>query len=68
MDEKKTNKHYENIQEGTNSGKKENAEDVTQYGEFISTFHSWVPPEEQKRKAKMLEDATNKDHNYRKQQ
>ena len=29
--------------------------DVSLYGEFVSTFHSWVSSEEQKSKAKELE-------------
>ncbi len=33
-------------------------EDATQYGEFISSFDKWIPPEEQKKKAKKLEDIT----------
>ena len=42
-------------------------EDTTQYGEFISSFDAWIPPEEQKRKAKKLEDATNKNNTYKQQ-
>ena len=38
--------------------KKENAEDSTKYGEFISSFFSWVSPEEQKENAKKLEKIT----------
>ena len=43
-------------------------EDSTKYGEFISSFDHWISPEEQKRKAKKLEDATSKSNAYRKQQ
>lgn len=33
-------------------------EDRTEYGEFIATFDAWMTPEEQKRRAKYLEDST----------
>ena len=31
-------------------------EDTTEYGEFIASFDAWLTPEEQKRRAKHLED------------
>lgn len=31
-------------------------EDTTEYGEFVATFDAWLTPEEQKRRAKYLED------------
>lgn len=31
-------------------------EDSTEYGEFIATFDAWMTPEEQRRRAKHLED------------
>ena len=31
-------------------------EDRTEYGEFIATFDAWMTPEEQRRRAKYLED------------
>lgn len=31
-------------------------EDSTEYGEFISSFDAWITPEEQKRKARYLEE------------
>ena len=33
-------------------------EDCTEYGEFIATFDAWMTPEEQKRRAKYLEDSS----------
>ena len=33
-------------------------EDTTQYGEFVSSFHKWIPPEEQKQNAKKLNNIT----------
>ena len=31
-------------------------EDTTEYGEFIASFDAWLTPEEQKRRAKHIED------------
>ena len=36
-------------------------EDSTKYGEFISSFFSWITLDKQKKKAKELEDMTKKD-------
>ena len=36
-------------------------EDATKYGEFISSFFSWITLDKQKEKAKDLENMTNKD-------
>ena len=33
-------------------------EDTTKYGEFVSSYFSWVAPEEQKETAKKLEKIT----------
>lgn len=33
-------------------------EDSTKYGEFISSFHEWLPPEKQKERAHKLENVT----------
>ena len=30
-------------------------EDTTEYGEFVCTFHSWLPIEEQKKNADYME-------------
>ena len=39
-------------------------EDATKYGEFISSFFSWIPLPKQKENANRLEDITkNKDKN-----
>lgn len=38
--------------------KKEDREDVTKYGEFISSYFAWVPPEKQKNIVKKLENMT----------
>lgn len=33
-------------------------EDRTEYGEFVATFDAWMTPEEQRRRAKYLEEST----------
>lgn len=33
-------------------------EDSTEYGEFIATFDAWMTPEEQRRRARYLEEST----------
>ncbi len=37
------------------SEKQEEIEDVTKYGEFVSSYFAWISLEEQKRKAEKLE-------------
>lgn len=37
---------------------KEESEDVTKYGEFVSSYFAWVPPEKQKKRAKELDEKT----------
>lgn len=37
---------------------KENVEDTTKYGEFISSFFSWIGLDKQKKRAKELENMT----------
>ena len=34
-------------------------EDATEYGEFVATFDAWMTPEEQKRRARNLENLEN---------
>ena len=51
--------------------KNENEEDVTKYGEFVTTYFAWIPPEKQKRRANELNEIkkiTKKDDrkNYKK--
>ena len=38
----------------------EDVEDVNVYGEFISSYFAWLPPEKQKQKAKELDKKTKK--------
>lgn len=42
-------KHEENCLEG---------EDITKYGEFISSYFAWIPLNKQKRRANELENMT----------
>ncbi len=48
-------------------GKEENGEDVTKYGEFISTYFAWVAPEKQKDVVKKLENMTKSEKNEEKE-
>ena len=38
----------------------EESEDVTKYGEFISSYFAWLTPEKQKKKANEIENMTDK--------
>ena len=38
----------------------EPAEDVTKYGEFVSSYFAWLTLERQKKQAKNMQDMTNK--------
>ena len=40
----------------------EKKEDATKYGEFVSSYFSWITLEEQKKKAKEMEKMTKKDN------
>ena len=40
---------------------KEDKEDTTKYGEFVSSYFEWITPDEQKQKAKELEQLGKKD-------
>ena len=51
---KKINKNKEIKNEHENG-----IEDTTKYGEFVSSFFEWMTPEEQKRRAKHLENLEN---------
>lgn len=47
-----TNESYDNINNN------EHVEDVTKYGEFVSSYFSWLPPEKQKKRAKEIDNMT----------
>ncbi len=68
MDEKKqystiSQNEVEKDNVGSNIGnfnmdKNETEEDVTKYGEFISSYFAWLTPERQKKRAKEIDDMT----------
>ena len=41
-----------------NFDKNENEEDVTKYGEFVSSYFVWLTPERQKKRAKEIDEMT----------
>ena len=41
-----------------NMDKSESEEDVTKYGEFISSYFAWLTPDRQKKRAKEIDDMT----------
>ena len=62
--EKQYNEIKKNEIEKDNVGKinknqnDENTEDTTKYGEFISSYFAWLPPEKQKQRAKEIDNMT----------
>ncbi len=42
-------------------GKNEETEDVTKYGEFVSSYFAWLTPERQKKRAKEIDEMTKKE-------
>ena len=46
-----------------NRNKNEEMEDVTKYGEFISSYFKWLTPEEQKKRANELNEITKQEKN-----
>jgi formiminotetrahydrofolate cyclodeaminase len=49
-----------NVNKKRRENKEEIEEDTTKYGEFISSYFAWISPEEQKERAKKLQDITKK--------
>ena len=39
-------------------GQMEEIEDVTKYGEFVTSYFAWLTPERQKKRAKEIDDMT----------
>lgn len=59
QNQEKINDHIEEERrEQVNFANQEIGEDVTQYGEFVSTYFAWVPPTKQKQRANELEEMT----------
>ncbi len=44
--------------ENKNNIKDERIEDITMYGEFISSFHQWITPDKQRQMASHMEKVT----------
>lgn len=55
---KKTDKNKDYPKQGEYN---EEMEDVTQYGEFVTSYFAWVPPEKQKNRVDELENMTQED-------
>lgn len=47
--------------------KRENVEDTTKYGEFVTTYFAWVPLDKQRENVEYLEKITKKEKNGVKQ-
>lgn len=63
QNQEKVNDHIEEERkEQVNYANQEIGEDVTQYGEFVSTYFAWVPPTKQKIRANELEEMTKTDN------
>ena len=46
------NENFDNI------NKNEHVEDVTKYGEFVTSYFAWLTPDRQKKRAKEIDDMT----------
>lgn len=57
---KKINQQGQTDKMKTEIGDIEEFEDVTKYGEFISSYFAWLTPEKQKKKANEIENMTDK--------
>ena len=44
----------------------EKLENTTKYGEFVCSFHQWLPLDKQKEQAERFENITNSDRNEKK--
>ena len=53
-----TNKTLQESKLTKNIEKNEEMEDVTKYGEFISSYFAWLTPERQKKRAKERDEMT----------
>lgn len=55
MKDRKNKNFYEDL----NNKNRKALEDTTEYGEFVASFDAWLTPEEQKRRARYLENISN---------
>ncbi len=58
--EMKNNRKSETRRLKEELGKMEEGEDVTKYGEFVSSYFAWLTLEHQKKQAKKMEDISDK--------
>lgn len=52
---------FSKSEENIGMGKNEEMEDVTKYGEFVSSYFAWLTPERQKKRAKEIDEMTKKE-------
>lgn len=57
---KNINKEAQTKEMKAEIGELEDMEDVTKYGEFISSYFAWISPERQKKRAKEMENMTDR--------
>ena len=53
-----TNKTLQESELTKNIEKNEEMEDVTKYGEFVSSYFAWLTPEREKKRAKEIDEMT----------
>lgn len=53
--------HIKKCEKTNKYDKDKETEDVTKYGEFVSSYFAWLTPENQKKRAKELNDMTKND-------
>ena len=53
-----SNKSLQESELTKNIEKNEEMEDVTKYGEFVSSYFAWLTPERQKKRAKEIDEMT----------
>ena len=52
---------FSKSEENIGMDKNEEMEDVTKYGEFVSSYFAWLTPERQKKRAKEIDEMTKKE-------
>lgn len=57
---KEVNRQGQTIKMKEEIGNLEEMEDVTKYGEFVSSYFAWLTPDKQKKKANEIENMTDK--------
>jgi len=57
---KNINKEAQTKEMKAEIGELEDMEDVTKYGEFVSSYFAWISPERQKKRANEMENMTDR--------